>query len=75
MSTSIPRFNSSRIFLWGFVKDKVYFPYLLANIYDLRARFAGAVAEITPDMLRRTWEDIYYMWDICYATSEGHIEM
>jgi hypothetical protein len=42
--------------LWGFVKDKVYFQPLPANVGDLRARITFSVTEVTPNMLHRTWE-------------------
>jgi hypothetical protein len=61
--------------LWGFVKDKVYFPSLTANVDDLQVRITGTVAEVTPDVLHYTWKEIHYMWDTCHATSESNIEM
>jgi hypothetical protein len=45
-----PLFNSTRLFLVGFVKNKVHFPPLPTNI-GLGARVAGAVAEVTTNML------------------------
>jgi hypothetical protein len=51
-----PDLTTLDIFIGGFVKDNVYCPSLSANVDDLRARIAGAVAEITPNKLYRTWE-------------------
>jgi hypothetical protein len=48
------------ILLREFAKDNIYFSLLRANVSDLRARITGAVAEVTPDKLRRIWEDILY---------------
>jgi hypothetical protein len=42
--------------LWGFVKKNVYSPILPRNVDDLLTRITGAVAEVTPDKLRHTWE-------------------
>jgi hypothetical protein len=42
---------------------------LPAHFDELRVRITGAVAEVTPDKLRQTWEEIHHMWDICRATS------
>jgi hypothetical protein len=58
--------------VWEFVTDK-YFVGFLTNIDDLRTRIAGTVVEVTPDLLRRTWEESDYTWDICGAVSESHI--
>jgi hypothetical protein len=57
-------------FLWRFVSDTACLPPLPANADDLPARITGAAAEVTPDMLRRTWVEINYRWDIRRATSE-----
>jgi hypothetical protein len=43
----------------------VYCPALLADVVDLRARITNAVAEVMPDMPRRTWEEIHVRLDIC----------
>ena len=34
-------------FLWGFVKDQVFVPPLLANVVELRTRITAAVAKVT----------------------------
>jgi hypothetical protein len=47
---------------WGFVKDRVYVPPLPANVAELRTRITAAVAEVTPEMLRRVWQEIDYRW-------------
>jgi hypothetical protein len=52
----------------------VYFPHLPADV-DLQARTTGTVADVTLDMLRRTWKEIHYSWDICRAASASHIEL
>jgi hypothetical protein len=33
-----------------------------ANVNDLLARITGVVAEVTPDMLCHTWEEIHYRY-------------
>jgi hypothetical protein len=52
-------------FFWGFVKDRVYVPPLPENVAELRTRITAAVAEVTPEMLRRVWQEIdlpNYQW-------------
>jgi hypothetical protein len=63
------------LFLWGLVNHNLHFPHLPENVDDLRARITGADGKITPNKLRRTWEQIYYRWDICRATSISHVEL
>lgn len=62
------------IFVCWSVRAKVYFPHLPADV-DLQARTTGTVADVTLDMLRRTWKEIHYSWDICRAASASHIEL
>jgi hypothetical protein len=59
---------------WGFVKDRVYVPPLPANVTELGTRITAAVAEVTPEMLRRVWQEIDYRWDVCRITNGSHIE-
>jgi hypothetical protein len=61
--------------LGEFVKDKVYFPPLPVNVDDPWVGIAGAVAEVTPDLLCCTWEEIHCRWDICDTTSGSHIDL
>jgi hypothetical protein len=61
-------------FSWGFVKDRVYVPPLPANVAGFRIRITAAVAEVTPEMLRRVWEETEYRWDICRITNGSHNE-
>jgi hypothetical protein len=61
-------------FLWGFVKQKVYFLPLPANV-DLQAGITGTLAEVMLEMLCCTWEEIHFRWDTCYAASESHTEL
>jgi hypothetical protein len=63
------------ILLWGFVKDNVYFLLLLASLDDQWASIKGTVAEIAPDKLHHTREEIHYWWGISRATSESHIKL
>jgi hypothetical protein len=62
------------IFLWGFVKDRVFVPPLPANVTELRTRITAAVAEVTPEMLRIMWQDIDYRWVVGHIISGSHIE-
>jgi hypothetical protein len=61
--------------LWGFVKDKLYFLPLPADVDDVWARIRGAVAVVMPDMLCCTKEEMHYRRDICHATSRCHIKL
>lgn len=54
MATSIPCLDSTRYFIWPFVKYDVYFPTLPENAHALRIKIPDAVTKFTPDMLSRT---------------------
>jgi hypothetical protein len=43
--------------LWGYVRDMA----------GLRRRIVDAVASVTPEVLRNTWSEIKYRFDICHA--------
>ncbi|GBN98293.1 hypothetical protein AVEN_121963-1 [Araneus ventricosus] len=59
---------------WGFVKDKVYAPPLPRNLEDLRTRIGNALNLVTPDMLKRVWEEMDYRLDVVRVTRGSHIE-
>jgi hypothetical protein len=59
---------------WGLVKDRVYVPPLPTNVAELRTRITAAVAEVTPEMLRRVWQETDYRWNVCRITNGSHIE-
>jgi hypothetical protein len=62
------------IFLWGFVKDRVYVPSLSENVAELRTRITVEVAKVTPEMLLGLWQDIDYRCDVCLISNGSHIE-
>jgi hypothetical protein len=66
--------TSVDVFLWEFVKDRVFVPPLPANVAELRTRITAAVAEVKPEMLRSVWQNIDYRWDVCRITNGIHIE-
>jgi len=43
------------LFLWGYLKDRVYVPPLPATVDKLQERITAAVNSVTPDMLQRFW--------------------
>jgi hypothetical protein len=52
-------------FLWGYVKDQVYVPPLLASIPELKVRIRTAIETITADMLQTVWTELDYRVDVC----------
>ncbi|KAG8228356.1 hypothetical protein J437_LFUL006807 [Ladona fulva] len=61
-------------FFWGFVKDRVY-ATKADDIPMLRCRITDAIATVTEDMLRRTWQEIEYRLNILRATNGSHVEV
>jgi len=62
------------IFLWGYVKDQVYVPPLLASIPELKVRSVTSIETITADMLQTVWNELDYRVDVCRITKGAHIE-
>ena len=55
-------------FLWGYVKDQVYFPPLPASITELKVKVRTATETITADMLQTVWNELDYRVDVCRIT-------
>jgi hypothetical protein len=61
-------------YFWGYVKQYVY-SVRINNIEHLKARITEAVHSVTPDVLRRVWQELEYQLDVCKATNGSHIEL
>ena len=61
-------------FLWGYVKERVYVPPLLADLDELTNRITAAVKSVTEDTLRRVWDEFSYRVDVVRAAGGRHIE-
>jgi hypothetical protein len=44
------------LFLWGYVKDKVFIPPVPVTLDDLKQRITTATAGVNEDMLTRVWK-------------------
>ena len=69
-----PDLTPYEFFLWGFVKDTVFVPPLLANLQYLRNRITSAVALVDRGMLTRVWNKMDYRIDVCRITKSGLID-
>ena len=69
-----PDLTVCKVFLWGYVKDRVYVPPLPATVDELQERITAAVNSVTLDMLQRVWSELHYCIDVCRVTGGGHIE-
>ena len=61
-------------FLWGYIKDRDFFPSLPVSLNELKQRITTAVASVDEDMLRSVWTELDYRIDICRVTKGSHIE-
>ena len=61
-------------FLWGYVKERVYVPPVLADLDELTNRITAEVNYVTEDTLRRVWDEFSYRVDVVRAAGGGHIE-
>jgi hypothetical protein len=55
------------IFLWVYVKDKVY-STPVPDIDTSKARLRDALAAVTEELLEKTWREIEYRLDVLRAT-------
>jgi hypothetical protein len=62
------------LFLWGYVKDKVFVPPVPVTLDDLKQRITTATAGVDEDMLTRVWQEFDYRVDICRVTKGAHNE-
>ena len=62
------------LFLWGYVKDKVYVQPLPSNIDDMKDRITAGINTVERDILRRVWEEFSYWLDVVRAADCGRIE-
>jgi hypothetical protein len=62
------------IFLWRYVKDKVFVRPVPVTLDDLKQRIATATAGVDEDMLTRVWQEFGCRFDICRVTKGACIE-
>jgi len=62
------------LFLWGYIKYRVFVPPIPVSLNELRQRITTAVASVDKDMLRSVWTELDYRIYICRVTKGSHIE-
>ncbi|XP_012151359.2 uncharacterized protein LOC105663914 [Megachile rotundata] len=68
-----PNLNPLDFFFWGFLKNEVYCDDVTTP-EEVVACIHGAVAKITPDLLRRVQDNIVKRLRTCVSTRGGHID-
>ena len=53
-----PDLTTCDFFLWGYIKDRVFFPPLPVSLNELKQGITTAVASVDKDMLRYVWDRI-----------------
>jgi hypothetical protein len=71
MATTFTRLYASELFLFGYVKNKVY-STPVPDIDNLKARIRDALATVTEEILEKTWREIEYGLG---ATNRAHVEV
>jgi hypothetical protein len=74
MATTFTGHYPSRLSLWGFVKDKVYWTPV-PDTDTFKARIRDALATVAEEMLEKTWREIEYRLDVLQATNGAHVEV
>jgi hypothetical protein len=67
-----PEITPYDLFLWGYVKDRVFVPPLPRDLADLKARIIAAVKNI--DAPTSVWQELEYCISVCRVTRGAHIE-
>ena len=62
------------IFLWGYVKERVYVPPLPANLDELTSRITAAVNSVQKALSDGVWDELSYRVDIVRTAGGGHTE-
>jgi hypothetical protein len=73
MAREFPELDTSRLFVWGYVKSLVY-GQRPQNEADLRQKITAAFPHITPEMLRTTWRNLSAWYELCRVRRGGHVE-
>ena len=69
------RLNTSRFFVWGFVKSEVH-RVKIRDVDHVKCRIRDSVGLITPDMLERVFRhSLVDRWEMCRDIRGGHVEM
>lgn len=48
--------------------------YQPADIVKLKTRITAAIKTVTPDMLKKVWDEFRYRMDIVHISGGGHIK-
>jgi hypothetical protein len=73
MATKFTGHYPSGLFLWGYVKEKVY-STPIPDTDTLKARIRDALARVAEAMLEETWREIEYRLDVLRATNRTHVQ-
>jgi hypothetical protein len=72
MATMFTGHYPSGLYLWGYVKDKVY-STPVPDTDILKARVRDALATVAEEMLEKTWREIEYRLDVLRATKGAYV--
>ena len=62
------------IFLWGYVKNRVFVPPLPHDLAHLRDRITYVVAGADRQMLGRVWQELDNRIDVCRIANGVYME-
>ena len=68
-----PDLTPPDFFLWGYVKDRV-FRSSVNNLTQLKRRITRAVRSVTPEMIKKVWNNLENRLDAIIREGGGHIE-
>lgn len=72
MAAAFTGFNSSRLFLWGYLKSKVY-KNKPTSIRALKNNIRREIAKIPVEMLQKTMKNAEKRAHVCIRAKGGHL--
>lgn len=72
LATKIVRFDTIRLFLWGYAKDRVYADKP-STLEQLKTNIRQVMAEIPPNMCQKVVENYLKRITACNTSRGGHL--
>jgi hypothetical protein len=73
LASQFTRPESSRLFCWGYIKNRTYAQHP-RDIRDLMDKIVAAFEQITPQMLDKAWKHMTARYLLCCERQGGHVE-
>ena len=73
LATKVTRLESLRLFLWGYLKARVYL-LMPKTIEDFKANITKEIKNIDKNILKSTFLNFQKRWNLIIKLNGGHVE-